>query len=144
MAHKVILPSKAVLELTMGTIEECDNLLNAFLNEAQNVGINLGKDFKGLESFGEMDVNSDMVNTMKNAFCQIVKSKAVKEAVFVCGKRGTYNNAPLSKDSFEPETARGDYLIAIKEVVWFNLSPFFVNLNSKLSAIIQRIGTSQG
>ncbi len=142
MATKIPLKSGNTLELTMASFEECDNLLSAVMTEAGAVGINLGKDFKGLEDFGNLEVNSEMVNTLKNLLCQAMRSRSLKDAAFACAKRGLYNNAPITKETFEPETARGDYLIVMKEVIWFNLSPFFSNLSTKLSGIIQRIGTS--
>jgi hypothetical protein len=136
------LPSGATLEVTMASFEEGEALLSAVAHEVGCVGINLGKDFSGFGDLAQKEVNSDMVNTMKNVVTQILKSRPVKDAVMVCAKRALYNNQHITKETFEPETARQDYLVVLKEVAWFNLLPFFQGINSKLSGIIQKIGSS--
>jgi len=143
------LPSGATLEVTMASFEECDNLLTAVLHEAAAINLDLGKDFEGLKSLGELTASSQVINTVKNAFCQILKSRAVKDCVFVCATRGIYTpdgqtaGAKITRNTFEPEKARQDYIDFLREVAWFNLSPFFAGISSKFAGILGTIANTQ-
>jgi hypothetical protein len=48
-------------------------------------------------------------------------------------ERATYNGVKITRDTFEDMDTRADYFVVAKEVLWFNLNPFFKNLKSIVS-----------
>lgn len=121
------LPSGASLEASMGSFEECENLLTAVAEEAEAINIKIGEGFQGIQSFFEGSVSSDVVNTLKNVFCGLLRSKKVKDALRPCIGRALYNGQKITAETFEPEEARQDYLPAMREILFFSLAPFFKN-----------------
>ena len=67
-----------------------------------------------------------------NFVARMTISDAVESALWACMGRATYNGSKITKSIFEDETAREDYLVIAKEVMVFNLRPFFKNLGSLL------------
>lgn len=55
----------------------------------------------------------------------------VQEALWPCLNVCTYNTARITPFTFEPETAREDYLQVAKEALVANLRPFLKSLGSK-------------
>jgi hypothetical protein len=134
---KKTLPSGAVLDMTMCPFQVGDRLLKVVMAEAESVKVALGIKAKTLKDLFDVDFNDEMINTLKNLVARMIASDAVSEVLWQCMERVTYNNQKVTKDTFDKEEARADYLIVFKEVLWFNLYPFFKNLGSLFSAMSQ-------
>lgn len=143
------LPSGATLEASVASLEACDNLMNAILHEAGLINLDLGKEFEGIKTLADISVNAEMINTVKNAFCQLVKSKTVKDAIFACSKtvlytpkgEGMAQSEKVDRATFEAFERRQDFLFFLQEVAWFNVAPFFGGVSSKFPAL-QNLVTS--
>ena len=100
---KMKLPSGAELEVTMGSLKECDELLATVL---------------GLS--GEVDINAS-----------VLSSKAVRDALWLCLGRALYGGQKIEKSMFEAEERRQDYIPMMLAVLNYNIAPFFAGLGSK-------------
>jgi len=58
-------------------------------------------------------------------------SELVQGPLWACMDVCTYNGVRITKDTFDPEPARQDYLLVAQEVLIKNLRPFFQSLASK-------------
>jgi hypothetical protein len=63
-------------------------------------------------------------NFLKNIFCKLVASKPIEKAVWKCLARAVYNDEKISMETFEPVSAREDYLTVCWEVARLNVTPF--------------------
>lgn len=63
----------------------------------------------------------------------LIVSPSVQPALWDCMKVCLYNNQRVTKETFEAEESRGDYLLVAKEALVANLRPFFKSLESKSS-----------
>ena len=115
---KKTLPSGAELEATMAGFEDCERLDEAVKTELRGV-----------------DMNEE---SLVGLFMRLSSSKAVKAALWPCMMRATYNGQKITRDTFEPESARADFFPIAQEVMVFNLRPFFQGLGSQFSEIFQR------
>ncbi|MBW1812130.1 MAG: hypothetical protein JRJ39_00280 [Deltaproteobacteria bacterium] len=131
---KKTLPSGSILEVTLASFEEGNALMKAVVKEVESLKISLG-DF----NFKNFDINSmmsdEMINTVKNYAARMVSSDEIETCLWKCIGRARYDNQPITKNLFEKPEKRGDYLIIMKEVLVYNLVPFFSGLGSVLSAI---------
>lgn len=116
---KKTLPSGAELEVTMSGFKEVTNLHETVMREVA------GLDF-------------DRESTI-NLYARLAASRAIKEALWPCIERATYNGAKITLDTFEPEAARADFYVVAQEVLVFNLRPFLTSLGSQFAALIQKI-----
>ena len=57
--------------------------------------------------------------------------ESVQDQLWACMSVCTYNGARITKDIFDPEAARPDYLLVAQEVLLKNLRPFFQSLASE-------------
>ena len=74
----------------------------------------------------------------------VILSSEVQPALWDCMAICLYNGAKITRDTFESDTARGDYLIVAKEVLVYNLTPFFKGLALGSSEALQgETGRSQ-
>lgn len=133
MGKIVKLSSGAELDITMVSFDEGELLLDACLRE-----------------IGQIDINSktDHVALFKNAFARLKLSKEVKSCLKPCLACATYTlNGVVTKLTdnhiFEDEKVRGDYLPVLKEVLEYNLSPFFASLISSLKDLESQIRALQ-
>lgn len=88
---------------------------------------------------GDLDVTKlagKDINSIKNVVFQLVGSDAVEACVFDCLKRCTLNGQRITKETFEDESARGDFLPCAWEVIKINLRPFVSGLNLSFSASV--------
>lgn len=143
MANQIkTLESGAVLELQMASFEKAHKLLKAVSSEIQQVNIDLGMnvDLKAMFSRGQdgVEINSQMMNTLKNFLAKIISSDVVDEALWPCMATALYNKNKITRDTFDAEEARCDFLVVTQEVLVYNLAPFFKNLGSLLSGIGQK------
>lgn len=136
MANQVkVLESGASIEIQMASWEVCNRLLKAVMREIESVKISVGIR-PGMKSLAELDVNEDVLNTIKDIAARLISSDNVETILWECFKTVTYRGKRITtKDIFEPEDARCDYLPIAKEVLVYNLAPFFKNLGSMWSGI---------
>ncbi len=139
-----LLDSGAKLNITLADFEVCDRLLIAVSTELEGVGISLGLKSGNFSDFMNMDIDKDSaINTLKNAIMRLTSSTLIRPVLWECMQRATYNSVKITPKTFEDEKARGDYLIVAKEVLGANLLPFFPQLNSKFSMLVNRITEEQ-
>lgn len=144
------LDSGATLNITVSSFAIGNKLLKTVARELEVVGINVGLGSGRMEEFFKVNLNKDDVfNTIKNVVARLVASEAVEAVLWECMERATYkpvgseSGLKITRQTFEDEKARGDYLIVAKEVLVANLSPFFPGLLSKLSTGIKKATSDQ-
>ena len=115
------LPSGAVLSLTMAPFQDGHRLMKAVAREIEGVKIT-----------GDFLKEPDAI---KNIIMRAIYSEDVELALKPCLARCSYNKQQITEDAFEDEKARGDFLPVVKEVMVYNLTPFFGSLSSLLKDI---------
>ena len=115
---KKTLDSGAVLEVTMSDFEPSYNLFKAVMRETEGINIT-DKD--------------NIINVIKNFAARIIYSEVIQAALWTCMERATYDHKKVCKELFEDEKIRGDYLVVVKEVMVYNLSPFLKSLKFQSS-----------
>ena len=133
---KKTLESGSKIEVQRASWEVCNRLMKAVMREVETINIRLGAT-PGMKSLAELQINDDVLNTIKNVATRLIASDAVEAILWECFKVVTYNDARITRDTFEPEEARQDYLPLLKEVLEYNLAPFFKSLGSMWSGISQ-------
>lgn len=91
---------------------------------------------KELES---LDFNEDTVAKMA---LRLISSDEIEEALWPCMGRVTYNSLKVTPALFEDSKIREDFLEVAKEVMVFNLTPFFASLGSILPTFAPKITES--
>lgn len=119
---KKTLQSGAQLEITQVPFGDAHVLFKAVSRQLKEV---------------RLDLEADVMNTVKDAFLVLAASDEVEGALWKCMARATYNGLKVTRDTFEPEEARGDFLPVAKEVLAFSIAPFFGSLASSLTASFQ-------
>ena len=130
------LPSGAVLEMTMAPFEDGHRLLKAVSREIENT---------------KLASNMQDIDAIKNLMMRAIYSDEIDRALTPCLARCKYNKQPVNKNLFSDETIseeekikrRGDYLPVIKEVLLYNLTPFFSSLGSLLKDLMTAIPSVQ-
>lgn len=122
------LPSGAKLKITLAPFKDARNLLQACMSELKELKID-----------GDDEIDH---NLLKDIFCSGISSKKIEEALDVCMTRVLYNNEKISEDTFEPEKARGDYLMVQYLVAKENLFPFGKGLYAEYAQVFTKIKTS--
>jgi len=122
MDTEITLKSGAMLELKAASFSAGMKLFKTIAAELKGVDIELGG--LDLKEVGAKDINS-----LKNVIFQLLASDAIEAAFFDCAKKSLHNGQSIVRMTFEPETARGDYLPVVWEVVKFNIAPFFSGLD---------------
>lgn len=129
MGKIVKLSSGAELDITLASFDEGEILMQACLKEIDSIPITS---------------KEDHISIFKSIFARAILSKEIKNALKPCLERSTYNKVKLiNNDVFEDEKARADYLPVLKEVLEYNLTPFFVNLISPLKDLQDRLKAFQ-
>lgn len=140
MPQEITLPSGSKLLITLADVEPAEDLLSVVMAELKGVNFDLG-------SFNPEELSSGDLNTFKNLVCQLLGSKALRDAIYVCAAKSLYNGQRITRSSFASEEARADFLPVAWEVAKANLSPFFASLGLKswasrlLPERIQRLGS---
>ena len=114
------MPSGAILEMTLADFEVGYNLVKAVSREIENLKLQSG--------------TPDM-ELIKNVIMRVIYADGINSALKPCFERCKYNKRNVVSSTFEDESARGDYLNVVKEVLVYNLTPFFKNLNSLFTDI---------
>lgn len=125
---EVKLPSGAVLRIDSAPFENSKALYQAILEELRAVPI-VGK--------------SEVEEMLKNMACATFSSKKVEAMTWACMEKVLYNNLRVSKDTFEPVEARGDYIVVCSEVIKENVSPFMKSLYAEFGQVLGLLGSAQ-
>lgn len=136
MAETKTLPSGAILEMTMAPFEDGHRLLKAVSKEIENTKIS-----SSMQDF----------DAIKSLMMRAIYSDEIARALTPCMERCKYNKKPVNKELFSDETIsddekvlrRGDYLPVIKEVMLYNLAPFFNSLGSLFKDIMNKVPSVQ-
>ena len=123
------LSSGAELKIQLAPFSDAKALFQAVLEEGKALKVN---------SQDEIDVN-----LFKDVFCSGFSSKKIESCLSVCMKRVTYNDLKIDENTFEPESARGDYMEVCWEVAKENILPFVKNLYAKYAPLLTGLKNSQ-
>lgn len=133
------LPSGKTLEIQMGDWEESVNLMEVVFKEAETINIALGIKGKSLEEFFTANLGDDAIDTLKNIIARLISSKNIKEALVPLMNKTLYDGIKCTNPDIKNTVEfRGDYFLILKEVMVYNLSPFFKNLNSLFGDLPKR------
>lgn len=126
--EEIKLPSGATLKITLSPFAIAKALYQAALTEMRMVGITS---------------NTDMTTIYKEIFCVGFSSPEIEKCLWECFKRCTYNSGKgelrINDQTFEPESAREDYLSVCMEVAKANILPFMKNLYAEYQRILATI-----
>jgi hypothetical protein len=114
----ITLPSGATLEIQIASFAVGNNLFKTLCREFKNSGV-LGGGIT-LENITNKDIS-----ILAGPVLQAAGSDEVERCLWDCFKTCLYNNKRITRETFEPEEARGDYLKAAWEVLKTNVAPFF-------------------
>lgn len=123
---EVKLPSGANLRIQIAEFAVSKALAQALSKELNIVSLKMDA---GLPEF------------MKQLFCESFSSPTIEKCIWDCMERCTINKIKITKDSFEPIEARGDYLEVLLEVAKANVAPFTKSLFAqyqKFSEILEK------
>jgi len=117
------LKSAAKLELQMPSFANGTRLYKVLANEIKGIPFDMK-----ITSMEALAAAPDL-GPIKGVVLQILGSDAVESVVFDCLAGCLYNGARITRDTFEDERARGDWLPCAWEVIKFTLAPFFGSLD---------------
>ena len=120
--REVTLPSGAKLAITLPPFAVSKALYQAVLEEA-----------KALKLDPEADID---INLFKDLFCTAMSSKKIEACLNECMKRAQYNGLKIDADTFEPESARQDYIHACFEVARESVLPFMKSLSAQYGQVL--------
>ena len=120
-------PSGAKVEITLSDFDTAFDLQTAIIKAIRQ---------NGLVDIGVIDFANLAADWRPFAgmFMDIITSKEVKDMVFKCMERCTYNNEKIARDTFEKEERRGDFFEVALKVATENIRPFWNRLLSRLQA----------
>ncbi len=125
---EVKLPSGAVIKINPAPFADARALYQSVLEEV-----------KGITIFSA----TEMTSVYKDLFCAGFSSKKIELCLWECMKRCTYNNNSGSGDmkidqqTFEPISAREDYITVCMEVAKENINPFVKSLYAEFGHLFQ-------
>lgn len=122
MHDPITLKSGAELQIQLGSFALGTRLLKTVAKTLAEVEIDF--ELSDLKDIGSKDIN-----TLKNVLLALIASESVERDTMECAKKCLYNKERIVTDTFEPETARADYLPVMVEVIKANLRPFFSGLD---------------
>lgn len=118
MALKTIdLPSGAKLKIHAADWEDAEALFSAV--SAEMVKVNF-----------DIESENSLPKLLKDVVFLSMSSKPVKEALYQCMKKCLYNNAPVTKETWQASEARIDYMPVVLAVAEENIAPFLKGLFS--------------
>jgi len=136
MAKIVDLPSGAKLEMTIAGFEDAHRLLQAVTKEIEGVKVS-GLDFKGIDF--DAPITGELIDALKSLVSRVIYSRDIMDCLWICMARATRNNSRVTKEMFDDERAREDFLPIVKEVLMYNLTPFFKNLGSMFTGLSKAV-----
>lgn len=122
---KIILPSGAVLEITLLPYEDAWGVSQRVSKLLESIKV----DFKSIDLKNLM--LSD-VAVIQGPIFHVLSSAEIIDAAKTCFKRCTYNGLKIDGQTFDAKEARKDYLPVIFYVLKANIEPFFAGLISFL------------
>lgn len=129
---EVTLPSGAILKIGHTPWE-----ISLALSEA------VAEEFKGVAIKSDLE----MATIYKDIFCTLFPSKKLKECLWKCFERCTYNSGKgdfrIDKQTFEAEEARQDYFTVCLEVGKQNIAPFVKAHSAGFFHILESLKNSQ-
>lgn len=141
-------PSGAKVEITLSSYDVAFNLFRAVLKSARKGGItskipdDLSVSNMNMQALGELNIKD--FGGLADIVIDIIASPEVEELLFQCFQRCTYE-APgsvkekITKDTFEIESRRGDFLSVAWAVGWANIKPFIGQLTSLFTNVPQEV-----
>lgn len=111
--REVKLPSGAVLKVQPAPFAQSKTLYQAILSEMRDVTLSTKLEFSTI---------------LKDLFCVGFSSPLIDAALKPCMERCLYNGMKIAEDTFEPVTARDDYMVVCSEVAKENVFPFVKSL----------------
>lgn len=126
--REVKLPSGAILVLNPAPFADSKALYQAVLKEAKGVAFT---------------TKVEMGNVYKDLFCAGFSSPEIEKCLWVCMPRCTYNKLKITEDTFEPVSAREDFIIVCMEVAKENIHPFVKSLFAEWSNALESLTKSQ-
>lgn len=120
--REIKLESGAVLKVAPAPFVEARDLYQALLSEIKDVS-----------APGQMEIREAVTRLL----CVGFSSKKIEAAVWKCMERCLYQESKITVDSFEPASARGDYILVVTEVVLENVTPFGKSLYAQLRRITE-------
>ena len=131
MVHKYTTQTgKEVIINFPGFKDACDLKRQVEL-ELLKINLNLGDIFSGKA------INSDTINTFKNALLILDSSKELEDLIFRCLTRSLYNGLKITQDTFNDIDAIAEFNTIKMQTVVQSVSPFFKNQSSVLSELIK-------
>lgn len=122
--REVKLPSGAVLKITPSPFKEAKALYQALLKEARGI---------------EFSSKTELAALYKDIFCIGFASDEIERHLWECFKRCTYNDGKgdlkIDESTFEPMSARDDYMTVCIEVAKENVLPFVKSLYAEYQRI---------
>ncbi len=133
------LESGAEIDVQPASFQDANKLLKTVMREAEKIQINLGvSGASSLASLLKDEAKDDILNTIKNAIARVISSEEIESALWPCMSRVTYNGQKVTKETFDNPDARQDFLPLMKEVLGYNLRPFFKGLNLSFMQTLQK------
>jgi DNA segregation ATPase FtsK/SpoIIIE-like protein len=139
MDTKIKLESGKMLNITMLPTKEAIELLAIVSAELQKVQIkaDLNREINTTGKEGTAEVlksmlfDSGTINTFKDLLFQLLGSKKLNDFLFETAfRRCLYDMQPITYETFDEGATREDFIPVCKEVLLFNLRPFFKSLRS--------------
>jgi hypothetical protein len=123
--------------INFADFETADELKTQIELELLKININIGDLFK------QKELNSETINSIKNAILILDSSKEIKRLVFQCLGRSRYDGIKITLDTFKNDMdAIGEYNTIKLNCIIENLRPFFIHQLSELTDIIQVVKSS--
>ena len=114
--------------------EDADDLKSQVELELLQVNINIG------DLFSCKNINSETINTVKNAIALLDSSKDIKRLVFKCLERSLYNGLKINQDTFKNDMdAIAEYNTIKINCIRTQLQPFFQNQLSELMELFGKV-----
>lgn len=114
--REVILPSGAKLGVAPAPFADAKALYQGILRAVGATSIS---------------TSMEMTSVIKDLFCSAFSSKEIDVLLDACMKRCTYDGTKITEETFEPVSARTDYVKVCTEVALENVLPFFKSLLSE-------------
>ncbi len=125
MGPDVKLPSGAVIKISTTPFEVSRDLFQAVSKELNTLKI----------------AGAAQVDLFKHLFCVGVSSKEIEARLWECFKYVQYcdkrGELKIDKDTFEPLSAREDYLTVCMEVTKANVGPFVKRLYAEFGPLLE-------
>lgn len=129
--REVTLTSGAVLKIGQVPFETSKALYQAVLEELKSLKINS---------------EDQLAQLYKDIFCVGFSSKKIEAALWDCFKRCQYcdsrGDLKIDKDTFEPVSARADYVQVCVEVMKENIDPFAKGLFAEYKTLAEIIASN--